>query len=163
MSKKVDNFLIERSARPIIFQSMIIVLMSYSLLLFSLLLIVGIRRILGIDATLIGIGIVLFGVFSFFTASALYKLMDAWLRVSYFVSNNQLFLKSDSKHISSSTRSLGDITKVSADHAYRFFRPQDYGNVTIHFARGGSEEILTLKDVYKPSKIAKKLSENITT
>ena len=161
MSKTTQDFLIERSSKPVVKKAIMIVLLSYALLLFSLLLIVAIRNALGIDSTLVGISFVLFGLFSILTTASLYTLLDGWLRVSYFVSGGQLHIKSKSKNFSSSTRSLNDLMRVSAAQSYKMFTAQNHGEIVLEFAKAGSSEKLVLKDVSDPDRVAAVLSKRI--
>ncbi len=160
MSEQRD-FLIERSTKPFIANVIAMVLTSYAMILGTLLVVVAIRRALGIDATLIWLSILLFVGISLTSVMALYSLIDGWARVSYFVANNKLIIQSNSRQHSSSSRSLKNLHKVSSSNAYRMMKSRDHGDVTLEFAKSGSTETVVLRGVKHPSQVAQKLNSYI--
>ena len=161
MAEQYNNktvYSIPRSFKPIVYQTVTLVVVSDALLLFTLLLIVGFRNTVGVDSSMIGFSIVLFGFKAIITAYGVYKSMQSWLGVTYFVVNNQLYIQSDVRSVNSTVFHLKDITKAQADQAYRAHRKQAYGTVHLTFARGMQVDEYRLTGIKDPDGIARMLS-----
>ena len=162
MTERYSNktgYSIPRSFKPVVFQTVLLVFISDALLLFSLLLFAGLRNALGVEAELIALTIVLFGVKTVITIYGVYKMLQSWLGVSYFVVNNKLYIQSEIRSVSSSVFHLSDISKAEAGQSYRASKRQDYGTVKISFARGASLDTIELKGVKDPDTFAIQLSK----
>lgn len=155
-----SGYSIPRSYKPVVLQTVVLVLISDALLLFTLLLFVGIRNALGVEAELIALSILLFGFKSMITIIGVYKLLQSWLGISYFVVNERLYIQSEIRSSPSSVLSLKDITKAEANQSYKAAVRQDYGTVKISFARGAAVDTIELKGVKDPDTIAIQLTKN---
>ena len=156
-----SGYSIPRSFKPVVVKTVVLVAVSDAVLLLSLLLIIGIRNILGIDAELIGVAIVLFGLKTLVTVYGVYRMMQYWLGVTYYVVQNKLYVQSEIRQLPSSIYELKDIARVVADQSYTGFSKQDYGTVKISFVRSTPADDITLIGVKDPEAIARQLSKGI--
>lgn len=159
MSKETTSYSIQRSIKPIVMRVVSLVLVTDALLLLTLLLIVSIRNILGVDAQLIGLTVVLFSAKTLFTVYAVYSMMQQWLGVTYYVVGDKLYAQSDVKLQSSNIYELKDISRVTADQSYVLTAKQDYGTIRISFVRSSKEKDIVLLGVKNPETIAQQLSK----
>ncbi len=159
MSKETTSYTIQRSIKPIVMRVVSLVLVTDALLLMALLLIVSLRNILGVDAQLIGLAVVLFSAKTLFTIYSVYSMMQSWLGVTYYVVEDKLYAQSDVKSVSSKIYRLEDISSVIADQAYWGPSGQDYGTVRITFVRSTKEKDIVLQGVKNPDTIANQLSK----
>lgn len=143
--------------KPIKYEVLSVVLISDALFVFLVLLLIGLRNALGLDATLAALLITIFVFKSLLTVYGVYKMLQGWLGVTYYVMNGQLFIQSNIRSRESSGRYLSELRNAFVDQSYRGFKSQDYGAVKLEFASGASVEKVTLVGVDSPNIVAKKL------
>lgn len=157
MSEKRNNttgYSITRSYKPLLIQSLSLVFISDVLFLALILLIVGIRNALGLDAELVGFTLLLFTLKTVLVTYSLYMLIKEWLGVSYYVTNNQLYIQSEIRSVDSSVIDLKKLGRAVSSTSYKAHKRTDYGNVTLEFAKGASTFSVVLKGVNNPDKVA---------
>lgn len=161
MAEQYNNktgYSIPRSFKPIVYQTVTLVVVSDALLLFTLLLIIALRNAVGVDTQMIGLGIVILGIKAIITGFGLYRLLVESLGVTYFVQNHMLYIHSEIRQQPSTVYRIKDIAKAVADDSYRGVKKQEYGNVTITFNRNTSNDTIILRNVVDPSRVAVILS-----
>jgi hypothetical protein len=154
----VSGYSIQRSYKPLLIQSVSLVFISDVLLVLILLLIIGLRNVLGIDAELIGFSILIISAKTLITAYGLYKMTKSWLGVSYFVVNNQLYIQSDIREVDSSVINLKDLSRAVSSTSYNVKKKTNYGDVALEFAKGASTFTIVLRGVLNPDQISKSLA-----
>lgn len=156
-NKNYQSFTITRSMKPIKYEVMSLVIVSDALYVFLVLLLIGLRNALGLDATLTVLLLTIFAFKSLVTVFGVYKMLQGWLGVTYYVVDGQLFIQSNIRRVNSSGRYLSDLRNAYVDQSYRGFKGQDYGSVKLEFASGASIENIVLTGVDKPDIVAKQL------
>lgn len=156
-----DNYSIQKSYKPLMLQIMTVIFVSDVLFVFLILLLVGVRNVLGLDASLVAFTVLLFCVKTAITVYGAYTTMRNWLGVSYFVNSKRLAIQSDIRQAASSVWPLKDLRSVKVDDSYVLFRKTDYGDIHLNFSSGAAKQDVYLRNVKNPTEVAGKLSKNM--
>jgi len=153
------GYAIPRSNKPLIVQTITMIIVSDTLYVFTLLSFIGLRNALGLDAQLIGLALALFIFKTIITIYSIYIILRQWLGISYFVSNGQLHIASEIRNVPSTIFALKDISKAVSSDSYSLLKKREYGSVVVSFTHGAVKENITLQSVKNPGQIANLLSK----
>ncbi len=153
---KPKNFSIVKAPAPLLMRAVSIVVATDALYIFTILFLVGLRNILGLDATLIGLAFVLFFIKSALSAYALYGILNPWLKTSYYVMDKKLVIHTSQSSKESKVLNLKEVRSVSVSKS-RLGSVMKYGSIRVLFAEGSFERQVIIKDVANPELVAGRL------